>query len=553
VADDPGTSARWEPLAVALVVAAVYWQCNMSGALLAGAFRDDGAYLALGKAIASGEGYRSIYLAGAPVHLKYPPGLPTLLAALWSIGHTLATVRALALGLDILAIAIAAGMLWQLGRTRLRLDPLPLAVLAIGPLFLDATIQYGTLAIAEPFYLLGWSASLLLVERLRNGGRSTRRVPLAVALGVVLAATTLFRTEGIVLLGAIGLTLVADRAPKRVTGSCFAAAVLPLVGWWLFHRHLAAAGPHTTQPDEIPYSAFLLLGAHDPLGAIMTTIDQNVQAYLRMFAAYLSSVHAAGVAGIIVLLALGVTGSLREARRHPALVTSVAATGVMILLWPFAQDRFVLTILPFAGLCMASALERMTQRGGRYARYVTALLLGAGALIVLVRQVEIRRTALDAVARERPARVYTPSFYLPANSRSIALVSQWVRANTTPGDRLLLSNHTGVYLYTGRQGVPAAPAENGGARSVFAVPGAYLAQRIVEDSVTVIVLDNQFAPIAADVTELQKRCPASLHYLGSAGARPVPSFYRVRPDDPCIGAVNSRRPVNGPASSSTSR
>jgi len=51
----------------------------------AGVFQDDGIYVVLGKALASGEGYRYLNLPGAPYATHYPPGYPLFLALLWKL------------------------------------------------------------------------------------------------------------------------------------------------------------------------------------------------------------------------------------------------------------------------------------------------------------------------------------------------------------------------------------------------------------------------------------------------------------------------------------
>ena len=51
----------------------------------AGVFQDDGIYVILGKALATGEGYRYLNLPGAPYATHYPPGYPLFLALLWRV------------------------------------------------------------------------------------------------------------------------------------------------------------------------------------------------------------------------------------------------------------------------------------------------------------------------------------------------------------------------------------------------------------------------------------------------------------------------------------
>src|SRR5690349_8653450 len=65
-----------EALGVALVVLLLHVAFRLTTLFATGAFNDDGVYVALGQSLARGSGYRLIYLAGDPVAVKFPPGLP---------------------------------------------------------------------------------------------------------------------------------------------------------------------------------------------------------------------------------------------------------------------------------------------------------------------------------------------------------------------------------------------------------------------------------------------------------------------------------------------
>ena len=65
--------AHREPLIVGGLVVLAHLALRAADRILIGAFNDDGAYVALGKALAGGLGYRLIYLVGDPVAVKYRP------------------------------------------------------------------------------------------------------------------------------------------------------------------------------------------------------------------------------------------------------------------------------------------------------------------------------------------------------------------------------------------------------------------------------------------------------------------------------------------------
>src|SRR2546430_15675041 len=68
--------AHYEPLVIAGLVFVAHLVLRAADRILVGAFNDDGAYVALGQALAGGMGYRLIYLVGDPVAVEYPPRPP---------------------------------------------------------------------------------------------------------------------------------------------------------------------------------------------------------------------------------------------------------------------------------------------------------------------------------------------------------------------------------------------------------------------------------------------------------------------------------------------
>lgn len=66
---------------------------------------DSGVYIALGKSLATGQGYRAIFLAGHPPHTKYPPVFPAFLAPLIGlIGYHVLAMKLLMVALATLTL-----------------------------------------------------------------------------------------------------------------------------------------------------------------------------------------------------------------------------------------------------------------------------------------------------------------------------------------------------------------------------------------------------------------------------------------------------------------
>ena len=512
-----------------------------------GGFNDDAMYLALGRAIATGAGYRSIYLVGAPFHSKYPPLLPAILALCWRIGGSLEMVTALALGINLAACGVAAAMLWWVARARLGIPPALIAAATIVGFLLDPSVQYFTLVLSEPLFILGWASVLVLYEHWRSGAVDTRRRT-AVAIGLTLAACALTRGEGVVLVPAVLLALALDGATRREWSLAAAGAVLPIALW---HGGLALAVRHEDLPiqaNEVGYLQLLLSGSPATVFAgELRTVGLNARGYGAILSTFLSGSPTIGRIATATLVIAFVYGAFLLRRKARALVLSTLITAAVIVAWPSLQDRLLVPLLPFTAIVAVygihGAIEFLFSRlaARRVAQGIVAL---AGAL-VLMRQVAIRADVRRARDQGRPPPVMTPSAWMPSNAEFVMSLSRWAAANTRPDDRIAVASAPGVWLHSGRATVPTEFAEPEGVPSVFDVPGRYLANLIALRRVTVVVVEEPGEPIASDVMVVRRRCPQSLAPMPGFSGQTMPAFFRVMPDSACVAALlNSLQPTS---------
>ena len=88
----------------------------------------------------------------------------------------------------------------------------------------------------------------------------------------------------------------------------------------------------------------------------------------------------------------------------------------------------------------------------------------------------------------------------------------------------------GTYLYTGRRTVSGSPTESGLGSTTFAVPGRYVAGRILADSVTIVALAPPAPGLERDIATIQARCPRVLQPERAEAA----VFFRVQRDERCL-------------------
>jgi hypothetical protein len=520
----------------------VYYLASIASVLLVGPLTDDGIYTSLGQALAEGQGYRSVHLAGSPVQVKYPPGFPVILSLLWRLGGSVQAVQHAVGLLHPVVVGAAAGLLWWVGRARMKAPPALLALLVILPLLFEASIEYYTIVLSEPWFILGWAGVVVLWALASELEPGRRRLLLLAACGILVAASTLVRTHAIVLVPAMLVGLFARRFTPLERITALGLALAPLGLWHLYHAGLIAHGPVSRLPDEGPYLDWMQGGAGGLLAALLAGVRLNVATYLQQFADYLSGVHAVGLGEAVLLVGGAALGAGFAVRREPLLALSALGGLAIILLWPFAQDRLLLPLLPFLGLATCAVLTPLLERASpslrRGATPVAALLL----LSVLLRQPDVRREAVVAMVENRSPRFFTPGYVLLLNSRYIAHASYWVRANTGPADRLMIDNYPGIYLYSGRRTVPANPTESRLNPSVFAVPGQYLASHILDDSLAWVIIGLRYPGIMRDLDTVNAQCPGVLTW-GGQGPNDSRFIFRVRRDEACL-----RRLAQGSAS-----
>jgi hypothetical protein len=529
----PRLSALREALLAAAAILAVYLAGSLSSVLLVGSWNDDGVYLVLGRALATGEGYRSLHLAGAPMQLKYPPGFPAILSLLWLAGGDLDQVQRLVSVLHPAVAAAVAALLWWLARARFGLSPLLAGIAVLVPLLFDASIQYFTIPLSEPWFMLGWAACLVGADRLAWAMAPGERLRWAALTALVAAGTMLVRTQALVLVTALGFLFLQRTRLMKERVLLLGLLLLPLMAWSLARGVMLQHGPVSALPDEGGYLTWFTGAEGKALPRLAGLVGGNAAEYVGQLGPYFSGHQLLGrVMAAVVLLAVLVGAAAALGR-----VTFVAGTSLggvaLVLLWPFAQDRLLLSSLPFAALAAVTSLDRLLAGLPASRRRGLELGLLVGALLFLGRQVRVHQEAVSAFTDRRPAPFYSPSHLLPLTSRYLATASRWVLSHTTPEDRLLIDYPAGIYLHTGRVTVPANPAESAVLRSVFARPGRYLAERILRDSVTVVVVGIPGSPILHDIEVVRRRCPGVLVDFGQGSAN-FPRRYRVVRDEACL-------------------
>jgi hypothetical protein len=407
----------------------------------------------------------------------------------------------------------------------------------MSPFLLEGPMQYYHLVLSEPHFLAAWAAGLVTYAAVRRREAGTGRTPaLAAALGLIVAWTALLRTQGIVLVPAILAAMHVDRF-RRSTVTAFAGTALaPIVMWAAIHRVMVTKGPVSLQPDEMGYASWLKVSSvGEAIELAGRSLAFNWTWYWRDFPGSLVETRVAGITLVTALALLTALGAVVAFRRQSPLVLTVAATIGLIALWPWPQDRFVYGFLPVAALLAGTGLQYALDRCSRPVVLGAKCALALIALLALTWQIEIRRAAYRPGSPRLTMGVTAPGHTFLANTRYLIAVSQWVRANTGPDDRLMVDSPAAVYLYTGRKAVNASPGERGVGRSAFEVPSRYVAQQVINEGVTVVIPGSP--QLTAGLRSIEERCPGMFAVAATKEARPSVRAYRVVGDRGCLRAM----------------
>ena len=396
---------------------------------------DNAGYLILGEALRNGEGYRDLYLPGAPLHIRYPPLLPMMLVPLGWIGDVLPAKFAM-----LICTALTVWATAHFGRRWVGKGP---ALAASGLLSVNPTLlEYVHYILSEAPFVLLIAAALWLSQR-----RDGRGAILAICAGVAAFAT---RTAGMAVLMALPLAWLLARQHRRAAWTAL-VAIGALAGWALYQDWAS---------DQPGYLSFLrLVDPYTPeagtvgLAGLVQRAAENSWAHVSRVlpGIVLGPGESLGPGRILLGLALAVaalSGWASAARRRlgAAEIFTVLYAG-LIALWPsvWTDQRFLLPLLPVILLLAFSALWRFPLRAsGRWLRPAVPVVLAIFGITWAMTVIPGRVACSASYRAGRPCDV-------PA-SASLYAAARWARENT-PDDAVIANRKPRLfYWYSGRRG-----------------------------------------------------------------------------------------------------
>lgn len=401
---------------------------------------DAGHYMVLGESLRHGMGFRDIQLPGSPLHAKFPPGYPIILAvAGWFGGLQL---------FKAVSLAFAAGSVWLTYRIAGTLVGRKSALVAAGlfaisPVLLDFSHRVLSEA-AFTFLLLAAVATTL----------GDRRIG-AAALGVA-GAAFFTRTAGLAVLVTFTVWALLSHDRRRAA-TALAVALVCVVGW-AWYQHLAQPAQPGYLDELVRKNPYVPEAGNVGLAEFPVRAARNMWRYVSSelpgsfgFATVRRGTVAVTVVAGVALSALALFGWLRSAVRSLTVAHLLVAIYLgLILLWPtvWTDRRFLLPILPlllvFGTLGAGALLETVGARVG------PVLVLLVGGVVVASSLVSVASVVPGRVACQASYRAGTPCDR-PQYAEFYAM-ARWAAEYTPAGSIIANRSPATFFLFSRRQG-----------------------------------------------------------------------------------------------------
>lgn len=407
---------------------------------------DNAGYMILAESISTGQGYRDVYLPGAPQHAQYPPFYPLVLAGARLLGGGLITFKILSL------IFTSTSLVFLFLLARSRLDSF-VALGVVAPIALNPVLlYYSHWALSEALFVLLTLVALWASERMTESWRW-----LGIALVAALLAY-LTRAAGLPMLAALVVALLWRRLWSRL-GVVAGAFLLVAGGWWVWGK-LAAS-----ESARIYSSNLLLVDPYRPglgyigPGDLVARIVNNVRLYsVEVLPQSLGGVAPGGGVGLVailvglLLIALALVAWVRDVRKLRSLECFTLFYAGLILLWPqvWTDRRFLLPLLPVLILHAAAGViwcfDFLRARQPLWALPVLGALLATLTVPGHVRAAGFNQRCQRFFSQGDQLACYPPPW------RAFVQAAYWVGENT-PDDVVVISRKPRLFYYfSGRQG-----------------------------------------------------------------------------------------------------
>ena len=433
------SAGQWTVAAVLIALfVALAWPQRVPSVTIA---NDDATYILLSRSVLDGR-YNSIHLVGEPVHTKYPPLFPTLLAAESAVAGESTDVFA---AVNIALSAAALALIFAVARRRIPPSVAlgALAITASSP-FLQGTA--GTV-MSEPSFLAFIALTLWVLAR---PPQTTASLALACVCATLAALT---RSIGGTLVLAVLALLVLERRwrPAALYAGILAAIVITASLWLRVQGMPELAADYITDAFDAGGDT-----SPNPVAVLGRRVMLNATEYAGGLLWLLSVPTVGGtivdnVLWLAVLTVALAAGLWLLWRRWRIVTVFLLIYGALILAWPWAVGRFLVPLLPLLAVTILAGAYSLVERWRPRAAAAAAIALAAIISIAGLARSASRIAVRSKCDRSDPMR--SPSCF-SADQLSFFAAARWVGEHTAPS-AIVMSANEGTFFYIAhRQLVP---------------------------------------------------------------------------------------------------
>ena len=437
-------------LALAVALLAGGWARMTPG--VAGAFHDDGVYALTAKALAEGQGYRLIQLPGAPPQTKYPILYPAFLSLFWDDTEPI-EARIRVMQLATLVLAAAAVAVFYLYAVRYgyagRIAAASGAAIAASA---PNLLYYASNLLSELPFALALAVALWAADAERRSTRSSTGSELVT--GVLLGLPFLVRSAGVAVAPAAIIALALSGKRVALTIVAALSVVAPWLAWTAFGG--TAAGSDAIASYQTDYLAWCLdVWRRLGFGYVLTNVSKTLAAITHIaFEASARQLYGVSEQAWVIVRIVGAIALVWIAlalRRRTVAGFVVAGYLILVWLWPWAPDRFVIPLLPLLVVAIVAALERALT-------YVLPARVAAAGVALVAAAVVVANAALLVDYSRQSREAGYPYFMPPAEPvawSSYRAAFDWLRAQSASDDVVVAGFDTMTALYAERRAVRA--------------------------------------------------------------------------------------------------
>jgi hypothetical protein len=431
---------------------------------------DNAAYYLLGKALAKGEGFVSIWNVGKPPHQHFPPGYPAILSLImFFFSDNVITIK-IVNGLFFFSSIVVLFLLFNRFKAGLQLAAIAAVAIAVN----SQLLRYATIMMSEIPFLFFSTLALYLATKI-DFTKKPHKEKLFLALMLCLGAAYYIRTLGLaVVFGIIFYFILRKKwAYFALTAIGFFALAVP----WFIRGRMLGGNPYLNQ--------LIMVNPYDPELGVMGMADV-AKRFFNNLVRYVSieipngclpflekAIYARPVAGWIVgmaLLGLLIYGIMRLKSYQTLVIGYLAGTLGITLLWPevWYGVRFIIAVVPLLVFLILYGLYEFLKSMAAKIRLSSKLSPVFLSPLLLFYLFSLEEQHL--VARNP----------YPPNWLNYFQIANWVKANTPPNTILSCRKGEFFYLFAERPVTGYA----------FTRDDQLLIQKLREQKVNYVVVDQ---------------------------------------------------------------